>query len=42
MHKAYLVMPSLKKEVLRMALEYTDSPKGVVKRAANKIIKALS
>lgn len=42
MYKAYLVMPSLKKEVLRMALDYTDSPKGVVKKAANKIIKALS
>lgn len=41
MYDAYLVLPSLKKEILRMALEYADSPRGVVKKAANKIIKAL-
>lgn len=41
MYKAYLVMPSLKKEVLRMALEYGDSPKGVARKAAQKIIKTL-
>lgn len=42
MFKAYQVMPSLKKEILAYTLEYRDSPKGIAKKAANKILKALS
>jgi hypothetical protein len=42
MFKAYQVMPSLKKEILAYAIEYSNSPKGVAKKAANKILKALS
>lgn len=39
--RAYEVMPGLKSELRPLADQYANSSKGVVKKAAAKLIKAL-
>ncbi|HEY8399662.1 MAG TPA: hypothetical protein VIK89_00295 [Cytophagaceae bacterium] len=41
MHNAFLQLPFLKKNIQPIAEIYSESSKGVVKKAANKLLKAL-